>query len=64
MVKLIDAIHQLQPSRLVTAYFKAEGNNIFQRMDTLKEYLKYSPGGATPNPIVAQAVSPVYYPCL
>ncbi|KAI1791438.1 hypothetical protein LXA43DRAFT_1094580 [Ganoderma leucocontextum] len=48
--KLIEAIHGLQPTRLMTAFFKQEGTIIMQQLETLKLYLDTSAGGSDPDP--------------
>lgn len=55
--ELIDAIRRLQPLRLTTAHFKAEGMYIVQQLGVLQIYLDATPGGSSPDPALATAVS-------
>ncbi|PIL25616.1 hypothetical protein GSI_11365 [Ganoderma sinense ZZ0214-1] len=48
--KLIDAIHALQPSQLTTAFYKQEGTNIMNQLESLDDYLDAMPGGSDPDP--------------
>ncbi|KAI1791439.1 hypothetical protein LXA43DRAFT_1140910 [Ganoderma leucocontextum] len=54
--KLIDAIHRLQPARLTTAFFKQEGTNILNQLETLKLYLG-AWLGSDPDPAMAAKAS-------